>query len=237
MTKLRVLVQAGHIAPREPGFESGTGTVREQEFTRLIRDKLIAALREDGRFEPIAVPGDIPDGVRVDAALFEHGDGSASKSASGFSFGYPDDPVNKRLADLIASEYLKLPGHPPHHPDNYTPDLRGYYGYRRVISDGPEVLVESGFLTNPSEQAWMFANVDHLAAAQYRALLRYFGLPASRSNDWNPGDPLWLNLPGPRPEAGLVLACTRGVPAAREDPHMTNRAPWSGVHIPRVVAV
>jgi N-acetylmuramoyl-L-alanine amidase len=39
------------------------------------------------------------------------------------------------------------------------------------------VLVESGFLTNPSEQAWMFANVDHLASAQYRAILRYFGLP------------------------------------------------------------
>lgn len=197
--RIRVVVQAGHVAPREPGFEAGTGTVREQEFTRELRDALCRILDDDGRLEAFPLPGAIPSGLRCDAALFEHGDGSASPRASGFSFGYPDRLVNSRLAGLIASEYLKLPGHPPHHPDNYTPDLRGYYGFRRVETPGPEVLVESGFLTNPAEQAWMFGHLDELAAAQYRALLRYFRLPLA-GDDWHPGDPVWQNLPGDRPK-------------------------------------
>src|SRR5829696_3115616 len=103
----KIVVQAGHIAPREPGFESGTGTVREQEFTRKLRDRLVKILEEDGRFAPVPVPGDIPDGIKCDAALFEHGDGSASKGATGFSLGFPVHAVNQRLAGLIAEEYLK----------------------------------------------------------------------------------------------------------------------------------
>src|SRR5688500_4721678 len=173
-TKKRVLVQAGHVAPREPGFESGTGTTREQEFTHKMATLLVKMLDDDGRFDGIYCPGDIPNGVKVDAAIFEHGDGSASKASSGFCFGFPNYEVNRKLANLIANEYLKLPGHPPRGRDNYTGGLSGYYGYGRVDTKGPEVLVESGFLTNPTEQAWMFANVDEMASAQYRALLAFF---------------------------------------------------------------
>lgn len=201
----KILVQAGHIAPREPGFESGTGTTREQEFTRAVRDRLCKMLEDDGRFDAIPVPGDIPDGIKVDAALFIHGDGSASQTASGFCFGYPAYTVNKTLAGLIADEYAKLPGAPRHGRDNYTPGLREYYGYRRVVTDGPEVLWECGFLTNPKEQAWMFANLDEIAAVGYRSLLRFFGLTLPDDEwEWAPGMPLWLNLPGPKPKPAWV---------------------------------
>jgi N-acetylmuramoyl-L-alanine amidase len=172
---LRVLVQKGHVYPREPGFEGGTGTAREQEFVTLVADALAKLLRDDGRFEPVVVPGDIPNGVKVDAALFLHGDGSASASSSGYCFGYPEYGVNKSLADRIAVEFDKIPGHPPHRRDNYTAALRGYYGYSRVNTLGPEVLVEHGFLTNPGERLWLFANVDKLARAEYRAVCGYFG--------------------------------------------------------------
>lgn len=200
--KKRIVVQAGHVAPREPGFESGTGTTREQELTLAMRTRLCRILAEDGRFEPIPVPGDIPNGIKCDAAIFLHGDGSASAAATGFSLGYPAGAVNKRLADLIADEFMKLPGHPPHHADNYTGGLREYYGYSRVDTDGPEVVVEHGFLTNPKEQAWIFANLDELASAQYRALLAYFAMAIPDSDEWEPGDPIWQNLPGPRPKPG-----------------------------------
>lgn len=172
----RVLVQAGHLAPREPGFEGGTGTVREQELTHAVRRRLVRLLRHDGRFRPIPCPGDIPDGIRVDAAIFLHGDGADSPSASGYSFGFPDFEVNARLARLIGEEFEKIPGHPPHRADNSTGGLRSYYGYRRVDTPGPEVLVEHGFLTNPREQRWIFANLGRLAQAEYVALCRFFGL-------------------------------------------------------------
>lgn len=181
---IRVLVQAGHVAPREPGFESGTGTVREQELTKALQRRLVALFRADERFEPVPCPGDIPDGISVDAALFLHGDGAASSAASGYSFGFPDDRVNAKLARLIDEEFQKIPGRPPHHADNYTAGLREYYGYRRVDAPGPEVLVEHGFLTNPGEQKWIFANLDELANAEYRAVCRYYRLePRGRAKD------------------------------------------------------
>lgn len=177
MTAKRILVQAGHAPPREPGFESATGTNGEIAFVLKLRDHLCTLLHQDPRFDPVPVPGDIPTGIKVAAALFLHCDGSASPNASGYSFGYPAYTVNKRLADLIDAEFQKLRGHPPHHADNYTAGLSHYYGYSRVDTAGPEVLVEHGFLTNPEERIWMEDNIPNLARAEYKALLRFFGMP------------------------------------------------------------
>lgn len=171
---LRVLVQAGHVAPRESGIP-GVGTIQEQELALTLQKALGLLLDRDPRFQPIPVPGDIPDGIRVDAALFLHGDGSRNTSVSGYCFGYPDQPANRRLADLIAAEIEKIPGHPPRRRDNYTRDLAGYYGFRKVDTLGPEVVIEHGFLTNPAERRWLFANASRLARAEYVALCRYFG--------------------------------------------------------------
>lgn len=173
---IRVLVQAGHVAPREPNFESGTGTIREQELTKAIRRRLVKLLKIDPRFQPVACPGDIPDGISVDAAIFLHGDGAASAEATGYSFGFPVHRINQKLANLIDDEFKKIPGHPPHHEDNYTGGLREYYGYSRVPTPGPEVLVEHGFMTNPGEQKWIFKHLGKLATAEYRALCRFFDL-------------------------------------------------------------
>lgn len=176
MAKKRVLVQAGHLAPREPGFENGTGTGGEQELVKAIRDQLVRLLNKDGRFEAIPMPGWIrPRGIKVDAALFLHGDGAGNPRASGYSFGFPNYATNRRLAVLIGREFDKLSGHPPHHADNYTDDLKGYYGFSRVDTPGPEVVVEHGFLTNPAERRWLFANIGKLAEAEYEALKKYFG--------------------------------------------------------------
>jgi N-acetylmuramoyl-L-alanine amidase-like protein len=173
----RVLVQAGHIAPRESFLESGTGTVREQELTFALRKRLVSLLNVDPRFDAFPFPGNLPEppGFRCDAAIFLHGDGSSNRSASGYSFGFPVDPVNQKLARLIDAEFKKIPGHPPHHADNYTEGLRFYYGYRRTNTAGPEVLVEHGFMTNPAEQKWVFAHLNQLAHAEYVALCRFFG--------------------------------------------------------------
>jgi N-acetylmuramoyl-L-alanine amidase len=173
---LEILIQQGHVAPREPGFEAATGTPGEQELVIRIADALAGLLAVDGRFAPVVVPGDIPDGIAVDAALFLHADGSPDPTASGYSFGYPDHDVNRRLAELLATQFDLLPGHPTHRRDNLTADLRRYYGFARVATLGPEALVEHGFLTNPGERLWLFANVSELAGAEYRALCSHFGL-------------------------------------------------------------
>ena len=176
MALKRVLVQAGHIAPREPGHKQQTGTVREQELTREVRNRLVKMLRADGRFQPIPAPGDIPNGIKVDAGIFLHGDGVDDPTAGGYHFGFPDFQVNKRLAKLIGEEFDQIHGHPKHRMDNATADASGYYGFGLTVTDGPEVLVEHGFLTNPTERKWMFSHLHAIANAEYSALCKFFDL-------------------------------------------------------------
>lgn len=174
----RILIQAGHIPPREPGFEGGTGTVREQEFTRAMRARLVYLLKRDHRFHPIPQPGDITD-VPCDMAIFLHGDGSSNRAARGRSFGFPDLPgndVNQRFATVLEKYLSQIPGAPPAHAWNYTGGLRQYYGYKRVSTPGPEVLIEHGFLTNPTEQKWLFANLAQQANAEYKAICDHFNV-------------------------------------------------------------
>jgi hypothetical protein len=185
---LRVLVQAGHLAPREPGIP-GLGAAGEVELNTKIRDALVKLTAGDDRFDAIPAPGNLPDGIEVDAALFLHCDGGPA-SARGFSFGFPGGARHKALADHIRAEFLKLPeGHPNgDRPDNNTPDEAHYYGFNhgRVITRSM-CLVEHGFVSNPSEHKWLKAHVGDLAHAEYVGLCRHFGLrPAAGDDDRHP---------------------------------------------------
>lgn len=170
----RVLVQAGHVAPREPGFDA-VGTEGEQEFVKAVRDKLVTLLDRDGRFEGIPMPGNIEDGIRVDAALFLHADGVNDETAGGFQFGFPVTAQNRKLVGNLREAFLSLPGHPKSRRDNSTEDAHAYYGFRRVASPF-KVLIEHGFLTNPDERRWLKAHVGALARAEYEALCRTFAM-------------------------------------------------------------
>lgn len=179
MPKIRVLLQAGHIAPREPGFEAGTGTTREQEYSAAVRKLLHQRFAADGRFDITLAPGDIPDGWRGDVALFLHADGSANKNAKGFSFGWDINNPGRapRLAKILTRRFVNI-GHPGgHHTDNYTGGLRHYYGYRRI--NAPlELLIEIGFMTNPTEQQWIFRNLERIADEIYAGVLEELEIKA-----------------------------------------------------------
>ena len=214
----RILVQAGHVAPRQPGHLDETGAAGEAEMVTDIRDALCRLLEADDRFDPVPVPGRIPDGVRVDAALFLHCDGNNNPAVGGFSLGFPEFDVNRRLARLVQREFERIPGHPAKRPDNNTVDMAQYYGYSHVETPGPEVLVEHGFVSNPDERAWMKRNVKALAEAEYAALCRFFGFmmqrgsmahtpPAAEGERVIPGS---LLLKAPRAPAGRAIAFMLG---------------------------
>jgi hypothetical protein len=212
-TKRRVLVQAGHNRPLQPGHETQTGAAGEAELVHRIQKRLVQNLQQDGRFEPISMPGKIPKGTKADAAVFLHGDGAGS-TATGFSFGFPDAAVNKKLANFIASEFSKIPGHPHRRPDNGTDDAHFYYGFGLVDSQGPETLIEHGFLSNPTEKQWMQRHVPQLARAEYVAICRFFGLTPGEPGGTPSGETLTAN--------STIVAAPRAT-AAQMRQHLINR--------------
>jgi N-acetylmuramoyl-L-alanine amidase len=210
-----VLIQTGHVAPREPGFEDATGATGEQEVVKVIAAQLVTVLAADSRFAARVIPGKVPADVRsggfeVDAFISLHCDGSKDKSKRGWGIGYPSGAVNKKLSDLVGVEIAKI--HPSARMrDNYTSDMSGYYGYSRVPTPGPEILVEHGFVSNAAERKWLIEEADAIARAEYRALLAFYGLPVKPPKPvgswitpeeaqaaWNPSLPIWDTLPGPR---------------------------------------
>jgi N-acetylmuramoyl-L-alanine amidase/Mannosyl-glycoprotein endo-beta-N-acetylglucosaminidase len=185
----RILVQAGHQRPLEPGFETQTGAPGEAELVADIQRALVHMLNQDPNFHGIPAPGRIDPNVKVDGAIFLHADGFTNPSAGGYSLGFPPGfEVNRRLAHLIAEEIEKIPGHPRRRPDNNTDDMKFYYGFRIVETPGPEVLVEHGFVTNPAEHRWLKAHVNALAQAELNALRRFFGLPVQVDQKVSTGD-------------------------------------------------
>lgn len=212
-TKRRILVQAGHNKPMQPGHLSETGANGEAELVARIQKRLVAILQGDSRFEPLPMPGKIPGGTKADAALFLHGDG-AGPTATGFSFGFPDAAVNKKLANLIAAEFAKIPGHPHRRHDDGTEDAHFYYGFGLVDSAGPETLIEHGFLSNPTEKQWMQRHVPQLARAEYVAICRFFNLTPADPAGTPSGETLTAN--------SKILAAPRAT-AAQMRQHLINR--------------
>jgi hypothetical protein len=211
MLMKRILVQAGHMPPLQPHHETQTGAPGEAKLVADVQRALVDLLQADPDFDPLPMPGRIsPDGVAVDGAVFLHADGAAAASAKGFSLGFPDFAVNRRLAELIAEEIQKLPDSPPRRPNNNTAGMANYYGFSHVTTPGPEVLVEHGFVTNPSEHAWLKQNVKPLARAEHTALRRFFNLPPVPGN-------------GNRITPDTVLHAPPRAPAGRAERYLLER--------------
>lgn len=186
MPKITVLLQEGHVAPREPGFEPQTGGAGEIEFNRMIVNKISWFLTKDGHYRVVRMPGRIrPWGVTAGLAIFCHADSSDNPQSRGWSLGYPthaDGSVpwsSHRFAEAVALYFNRIPHPGPRRPDNYTPNMAGYYGYSRVNTNGgPELLIEFGTLSNDRERAWMTSTdgSTELARAVYHAIASWCGI-------------------------------------------------------------
>jgi len=182
----RVLVHMGHVSPREPGFTTQTGAAGEIEEVEAIGKRLYALLDADARLTPTLCGGDVPDGWTGDIVLALHCDGSSNPAARGYSLGWPPaeyGPKTLRLIDHLETRYEAIAGHPPHHSDNYTADMRGYYAWHRTHADA-KVLVEHGFLSNEADRLWLQSHVLAIAQAWYLAVLDYYGLALQELPTW-----------------------------------------------------
>jgi len=165
-----VVIQMGHVARRR-GFTGTSGWGHtEQEFVRSVGARLNAALRNSGfKSELIGADDPVPDS-RVFMAL--HQDGSTSSAARGASVGYPDGAGGERIAQLWKAYYAKAGWPSGFRPDNYTPGLRRYYGFRRSSADA-KFLIEHGFATNQHDQRWMWDHLDEIALVGLRTVTHF----------------------------------------------------------------
>ena len=168
-----VVIQAGHY-DRKKG---STGTYREQEFTSTLAPKIVRAI-ELGRWhtaEWIYADAPIPE---CDIFISLHCDGSSNVNARGASFGWPDETAveSAKLGEWFQDLYEYWGYDGGFRRPNYTDNLRYYYSWRKVNAT-VEILVEHGFNTNEEDLAYVFGNIDRIAAIHAAAVALYLGTP------------------------------------------------------------
>ncbi|MBC8078246.1 MAG: N-acetylmuramoyl-L-alanine amidase, partial [Chloroflexales bacterium] len=165
-------------------LRSGTGAraagVTELEVNYDVAQRVAALLRASGVIVDI-LPATVPPHYDADAFVSLHADGSPSTAARGYKLATPwrTSRASQHLADSISTEYRARTGLPT--SDAITVDMRGYYAFNynrhthAITRTTPAVIVEMGYLTNPTDRAFLTRQADRVAAGVARGMLRYLG--------------------------------------------------------------
>ncbi len=160
-----VLVSAGHegrpaSCPRFPKRRCNLGAAGERQWTPIVADETARALRASG-FSVAREPADFDGFFDVKAAVFIHFDGNDHPCSTGASLGYHDSGSSaaaKLWRDLY-SRYFPF----TFMPDNFTNNLRDYYGFRQVQAEDGALVIELGEISCPAQRQWLAARLKPAA--------------------------------------------------------------------------
>jgi hypothetical protein len=151
------LISAGHegrpaSCARFPKRKCNLGAAGERQWTPLVADEAARALRAQG-FSVAREPADFDGTFEVKAAVFIHFDGSDQPCSTGASIGY-HDPGSAEAARQWRAFYSR---YFPYRfmTDNFTDNLRDYYGFQQVHSSAGALVIELGEVTCPAERRWL----------------------------------------------------------------------------------
>lgn len=183
----RIALQAGHWrsheAPDEQRGLRGNGTrgggKQEWEVNLDIARRAAAILEEHG-LEVEILPTTIPPGYWADVFVSIHADGNNNPSVSGFRAAAPRRDYTGRaqqLVEILERSYGEATG--LRHYPNITRRMTGYYAFnaRRYehalhpMTTG--VILETGFLTSPSDRRIIVDAPDRAARGIANAIVAF----------------------------------------------------------------
>ncbi|NOK57878.1 MAG: N-acetylmuramoyl-L-alanine amidase [Chloroflexi bacterium AL-W] len=183
----RVGIQVGHwqtealpdeLARLRTSVGAIVGEYTETEVNASIAQRVVAQLQNEGIIVDL-LPATIPPAYEADAFVSIHADGSTSTATNGFKLAtsWRTSRASQQLHDAIRNEYATATGLP--WDPSITVNMRGYYAFsyyrftHTVARTTPSVIVEMGFLTNPSDRAMMLNEPDRIASGITQGILRY----------------------------------------------------------------
>ncbi len=193
----RVGIQAGHWQtdqlPEELArFRTSTGAFvagySEIDVNLPIAEQVVVLLQANG-VDADLLPATVPVAYAADAFVALHADGSPQSSTRGFKLATPwrTSAASQLLLEQIDAAYAEQTGLP--RDGAVTFNMRGYYAFswRRhqhaVARTTPAVIVEMGYLSNPTDRAMLLEQPDLVAQAITTGILNYLARhdPADRA--------------------------------------------------------
>ncbi len=183
----RVGVQVGHwksselpdeLARLRTSAGASAGGVREVDVNLDIAQRVVALLQARG-YDVDLIPATVPPSYDADAFVAIHADGSTSARPRGFKMATPwrTSDASQALLDSLTTAYAATTGLPQ--DDAITFNMRGYYAfsYRRHIHASakttPAVIIETGYLTNAADRAFLLKRAQTVAAGIDAGIARY----------------------------------------------------------------
>jgi len=153
-----VVIQAGHEG-RTKGNTGAVGEIyNEQEWNILVANQVAKRLKE-WNINVKRVPAKLSF-LKTNIALSIHFDGSVKPCSSGASIGYPNKN-SYEFAQKWKKAYTKY--YPfKWHKDNFTKNLKHYYGYRQIYAK-KFLLLELGEITCNKQTKWLKPRLNKIA--------------------------------------------------------------------------
>jgi N-acetylmuramoyl-L-alanine amidase len=195
------------------------GTLIEEEVNQVIGEAVAKLLEAEGIVVDI-LPATVPPGYIADAFISIHADGNTNSSVRGFKIAGPRrDYSGKsgRLVSALESTYAERIPIPK--DDNVTRRMTAYYAfnwprYEHAIHPfTPAAIIETGFLTNAADRAFIVDQPELVAQAIAEGVLAFIAeMPL-------PMDPPVSLLEPEQPIVGAVVcAPIRAERRGRENP-------------------
>jgi hypothetical protein len=193
--RVNVALQAGHWKTEElpaplAHLRTSTGTYgggrTEAQLNLDIAQRAAKLLRNRGLTVEI-LPATVPTGYTADLFISLHADGTAGSAPRGYkvSTRWRSEvaALDALLVESLDKAYGRVTGLPK--DSNITRNMRGYYAYStyrgeeyRLGETTPAAILEMGFMTNPTDRAFMFNRADTVAEAIVAGITSYFAREA-----------------------------------------------------------
>lgn len=169
---ISVIIQAGHEGRGIGNTGSRSHLYSETVWNIYVANEIAKQLKAWG-IEVKRVPADINQTLKAKIAVAIHFDGANKRCSSGASIGYPDEN-SKEFAKKWKSLYK--PYFPfKWHKDNFTENLKNYYGYAKIKAEKFLVL-ELGEISCPKQVKWLKPRLKTVAHLIAYAIAKELGL-------------------------------------------------------------
>lgn len=186
---LRVGLQVGHLDNDEVPEElsgltrNGAGAVaagyNERDTVQVITELVAERLRAENILVDV-LPATVPPGYEVDAFISVHADGNRNTGVRGFKIAGPRRDYSGRSEALVAALYesYEVATNLPIDP-SISRRMTAYYAfnwprYEHAIHPfTPAAIVETGFLTNPADRAFLLNQPEVAAAGIANGIMAY----------------------------------------------------------------
>lgn len=213
---LRVGVQVGHLdnesVPEElegltrNGAGATFGQYNERDTVAVIAQLVARELEQAGVVVDI-LPATVPPGYVADAFVSIHADGNPNQSVRGFKMAGPRRDYSGRSEQLVAAlydSYAQATNLPV--DSSISRRMTAYYAFNwpryehAVHPYTPAVIVETGFLTNAADRAFLLNRPADAAAGIAGGVLAFL-------NNLPPPNPLPQSLLAPQFPLTGTISC------------------------------